>query len=826
MRRVLLKIVIILITAAVVGLPNGVVMIQDGSESDGSECSSVGYVDDGEVMEGERDNDWLIETVDSVGEIGGYTSLALDSNFQPRISYYSSINKEVKYVVYSEDSWHIEVLDSVGYWGGHTSISIDSLDKSHLCYHDSEDDTLKYTCYNGNQWNNEIVDAISSPGRFNSMILNSLDQPHISYSSGSTRNIKHAFFNGNQWQVEVVDSSGDIGHGTSISLDINNFPHISYIDYGNNYLKYTYHDGNQWHTEIIDPTTEVRFDTALALNSQDIPYICYLDTNNSKLKLAYLDGNQWHIDVVDPMISVTMDVSITFDKEDKLHLSYHDDTNDDLKYALFDGTKWTMETIDSPENVGYETSISIDGNGLPHISYVDASNEMLKYAMMLEKEPPLSSIEPVKPFWILEQPLPLTIAATDNISGIRDVELWYRYSDDNTTWQDWSLFGKAESVPYAFDFSFPDGNGYYELYSAATDRHGNTEIDLETDVVRCGYDTEKPTANAGVDAVLPIGDTFSFDASETWDNLGITQYSWHFEDAGPQTLYGMNPNYTFDNVGIFEVTLEVVDGAAFRDIDTVTVTVYDDVLPVADAGDDREIMEGDTVILDGSSSMDNVGIVDYTWSFMYDDYEKNLSGEIVEFAFLKPGVYEIMLTVTDEAGNTASDVFNLTVRDITPPEPKAAFNGTAVEPGGTYRTEVNTTITLNASASTDNAGIVNFTWEIDDPGGPQELEGAAVEYVFGKPGTYTVTLRINDAEGNIGNLAFDVVVNKTDDGIPGGDVPGNGGNSRNGNETGGGGGSGVLMWVVVAICSVVVAIVVVVLFAIQGKSRDNEGWKK
>ena len=758
-----------------------------------------------------RNNDWLIETVDSVGDLGGYTSLALDSNCRPRMSYYSSTNKEVKYAVYSEDSWQIEVLDSVGYWGGHTSLSIDSLDKSYLCYHDDyEDDALKYAHYDGNQWITKIVDVESGPGKYTSMALNSLNQPHISYSSGSSRNLKHAFFNGNQWQIGVVDSSGDVGKGTSIALDLSGLPHISYTDYGNNYLKYARNDGNQWHIEIIDPTTEVRFDTALALNSQDIPYICYLDTNNQKLKLAYLDGDQWHIDVVDPMTSVTMDVSITFDKEDILHISYHDNTNDDLKYAQFDGIQWTMETVDSPGNVGYETSISIDNKGLPHISYVDASNEMLKYAMMLEKEPPLSSIEPINPFWIREQSLPLTVAATDLISGVRDVELWYRYSDDNTTWQDWTLLEKTETSPYLFDFTFPDGNGYYEFYSTATDAHGNTEMNPEIDVVRCGYDTMKPTANAGLDSVVTIGGTLFLDASESWDNLGIMKYTWYFDDEEPHILYGINPNYTFDDVGIFEITLEVVDWAGFRDIDTVSVTVYDDVSPLADAGDDQTVNQGDIVFLDGGNSRDNIGITAYSWTFVYDGEEINVSGVTAKFRFDVPGIYEIILTVTDGANNSARDRFNLTVIDITLPEAKAAMNGTVIEPGAKYRTEVNTIVFLDASASTDNVGIVNYTWEIMVNNSQEKMMGEEVECIFGEPGTYRVTLRVGDVEGNMEELSFDVVVNESDDGKPdGGDTPGNGG--------------GVLVELVVVIVVLLVVILgmmVVILLAFRRKRMD------
>ena len=84
MRRLLLKTVMILVMAAVVGLPNGVVMVRDGSEVDGGGMVTVGYVDEGEVVvERERGHEWEIETVDYIGDIEKVshrdTSLVLDT---------------------------------------------------------------------------------------------------------------------------------------------------------------------------------------------------------------------------------------------------------------------------------------------------------------------------------------------------------------------------------------------------------------------------------------------------------------------------------------------------------------------------------------------------------------------------------------------------------------------------------------------------------------------------------------------------------------------------------------------------------------------------
>ncbi len=83
--------------------------------------------------------------------------------------------------------------------------------------------------------------------------------------------------------------------------------------------------------------------------------------------------------------------------------------------------------------------------------------------------------------------------------------------------------------------------------------------------------------------------------------------------------------------------------------------------PVADAGPDRTVDLGQSVLLDGSASSDDNGIRSYQWMVIDRNNTVFLRGERVTYLFGAPGQYTATLTVTDHAGNEASDEVQITV---------------------------------------------------------------------------------------------------------------------------------------------------------------------
>jgi hypothetical protein len=178
----------------------------------------------------------------------------------------------------------------------------------------------------------------------------------------------------------------------------------------------------------------------------------------------------------------------------------------------------------------------------------------------------------------------------------------------------------------------------------------------------------------------------------------------------------------------------------------MNVIVRDITIPRADAGPDRTVDEDTLVTFDGSGSSDNVGIVNFSWSIIYIDGVITLYGGSVSFTFDVPGIYRVTLAVSDAAGNRAGDATSVTVRDITPPVAVAGPDRTV--PAGQP-------IRVDASASHDNAGVMDYTWTLDVNGTPQTLRGKVQNFTFASDGVHELRLMVSDAAGNV---ASDTVV--------------------------------------------------------------------
>ncbi len=261
-------------------------------------------------------------------------------------------------------------------------------------------------------------------------------------------------------------------------------------------------------------------------------------------------------------------------------------------------------------------------------------------------------------------------------------------------------------------------------------------------VTRVLLDYVPPVAAAGVDIILDQHQMATFNGSASQDNLGVVNWTWTFTYNGSLVvIFGSNPTYTFHEAGEYQVKLEVRDRMNATAVDSVIVTVRDTTPPVADAGTTRFIDEHQTIVLDGSRSTDNLAVVNWTWTFLYDGVTVTLDGPDPEFTFDIPGQYNVTLNVTDVTGLWDMDGVMIFVVDITAPVAVAPDDMTV---------DQHETVTLDGGDCTDNLAVVNWTWGFVTGAIPVSLYGEVVDFTFDEAGVYKISLFVADASGNIG----------------------------------------------------------------------------
>jgi hypothetical protein len=221
----------------------------------------------------------------STEDVGRWVSLALDSTGHPHISYCGdyagSVCQELKYAYFDFDDWHVENVDTIGDVGRYTSMAVDDDNDPHISYHDESNGTVKYAYQDGSGWHLETVDD----GTMSSLALDGGGYPHISYYDPDNDDLKYAYQDGAGWHLEAVDSEGNVGSEPSLTLDENGYPHISYVDKSNHLLKYAYQDGSGWYLRSVGVVGANPF---IALDSDG--HACIGFTSDFGLWYAYDTG--------------------------------------------------------------------------------------------------------------------------------------------------------------------------------------------------------------------------------------------------------------------------------------------------------------------------------------------------------------------------------------------------------------------------------------------------------------------------------------------------------------------------------------------------------
>jgi outer membrane protein assembly factor BamB len=144
---------------------------------------------------------WDIHIVDSgIGAGWPYNhiqnSIALDATERPHIAYRDDLSQDLKYAAWTGSTWVVETVDSAGNVGLGVSLAMDASGGVFISYRDLTNGTVKIAVNQGSGWQIEVVDTGLGGSNwdqsFTSVALSSSGSPTIAYYDAANGDLRFA----------------------------------------------------------------------------------------------------------------------------------------------------------------------------------------------------------------------------------------------------------------------------------------------------------------------------------------------------------------------------------------------------------------------------------------------------------------------------------------------------------------------------------------------------------------------------------------------------------------------------------------------------------
>ena len=389
---------------------------------------------------------WIVETVDEPaagGDVGQFTSLALDADGLPHIAYYDATNANLMYAKFrlnadGSHNWQKLIVVSTGDVGKRAKIALGA-DGPYFSGLDETNTQLNLFKRNPAEWGtleiNHILDADATEG-FSALAAGPSPGSMIhsirkeAGGSGCTSDTQEENRLYHSWRKTgsnfgcVRVTTTEVSSQLDMAVGTDGFVHVAFSKFAGGETSIGYRRSA---TPPADPTTtdyawsgtgseakplpaiattDVSGGTylALALDSSRNPQIVYRDPVTKalmymgKVKVGSVSSWLGEAEVIDnggdPDISVTTDSDVGYwcdaavGPGDILHVSYYDATGKKLKYArkpLSGDEGWQRFDVDLPDGTGKTgklSSIGVHTDGSVHISYYDEEYGSLRYAKL------------------------------------------------------------------------------------------------------------------------------------------------------------------------------------------------------------------------------------------------------------------------------------------------------------------------------------------------------------------------------------------------------------------------------------------------------------
>ena len=346
-----------------------------------------------------------------------------------------------------------------------------------------------------------------------------------------------------------------------------------------------------------------------------------------------------------------------------------------------------------------------------------------------------------------DQTVVITHPAMLSASKSRDKNgelIGYVWSEINTVYGTVLLSTQADFTKADFPL------GKHILSLTVTNNQGATATDTVTITVEMPPN-QQPVAVAGKDQTVSLGRPVTLNAGGSYDNDGaLVSYLWTKKGT---TLLSTKISFTNNDFvsGVHQLNLTVTDNMGAKATDIVTITVLPPLnqKPVARAGADQKVLEGELVTLDGSNSSDSDGnIQSYAWT---EDGVQLSDRPVFNKIDFTVGTHTIILSITDNGGKITQDTVLVTVN--------ALANLTPVANAGTDQAvTMGETVSLNGDLSKDDDGtIVAYEWLENNKRLSTDIRFVKNDFNVGQ---HVLILVVTDNKGKTGSDTVVVTINR------------------------------------------------------------------
>lgn len=260
------------------------------------------------------------------------------------------------------------------------------------------------------------------------------------------------------------------------------------------------------------------------------------------------------------------------------------------------------------------------------------------------------------------------------------------------------------------------------------------------------------------------GDPYEFNIS-AWDDTGVLSVKVNYSHGllkGNLTLAGNNDHWSGsitldDSVDDLNYSIYINDTVGNLCSSEPKFIVVTDNDPPAFIDHSRNNGTTGDIFEFNISALDNIGVETVQVNWSHGGRVDNLTlKEIGGRWYGKIGITNntsdltYWVNVTDNSGNLfISTPYNISVLDNDAPVAAAGPDQVA------YLYEK---IVISGENSSDNIGIVNFTWSLVTPEGPLYLHGPKLDISFNYFGFFPITLSVRDSAGNHGEDVINITV--------------------------------------------------------------------